>query len=145
MFSLGPMQRVPPTGAVQPLSGASGGARINPTDLGQASPTDGTGNVPAGSPIGNAGANAAGGTTDTLSSPTRGADELKKLVAHMQTRLSGANANLVFSVDQDSGRSIVKVTERNTNEVIWQFPTDQALQESKELGRYLGALVNSTA
>jgi flagellar protein FlaG len=63
----------------------------------------------------------------------------------MQTRLSGANANLVFSVDQDSGRSVVKVTERSTNEVIWQFPTEQALQVSKELGRYLGALVNRTA
>ncbi len=145
MSSVGPMQRVPLTGAEQPLSGASVGARIKPVDVGQASPTAGTGNVPAGSPVGNAGANAAVATTDTLSSPTPGADELKKLVADMQTRLSGANANLVFSVDQDSGRSIVKVTERTTNDVIWQFPTEQALQVSKELGRYLGALVNRTA
>jgi len=145
MSSVGPLQRVALTGVVQPLSEASGGARINPTDLGQASSSAGVGNVPAGSPLRNAGANASVATTDTSSSPTRGADELKRLVAEMQTRLSGANANLVFSVDQDSGRSIVKVTERTTNEVIWQFPTEQALQVSKELGRYLGALVNRTA
>jgi flagellar protein FlaG len=144
MSSVGPMQRVPLTGALQTLSVASGGARTIPTYSGRASPTDGTGNVQAGTPVGNAGANAAGASTDTLSSPARGVDELKKLLADMQTRLPGANANLEFSVDQDSGRSIVKVTERTTNEVIWQFPTYQALQVSKELGRYLGALVNRT-
>jgi flagellar protein FlaG len=74
-----------------------------------------------------------------------GAAELKKLVGDMQSKLSGASSNLEFTVDKDSGRSVVKVTERTTNEVIWQFPSEQALQVSKELGHYLGAFVNRTA
>ena len=124
MSSVGPMQGVALTGVAQPRSGVNGGP----------------GDLASGSDIGNA----AVASTGTPSGPTRGAEELRKLVVDMQTRLSGTNANLVFSVDQDSGRSVVKVTERTTNEVIWQFPTDQALQVSKELGRYLGVLVNRT-
>ena len=60
----------------------------------------------------------------------------------MQSKLAGANSDLEFSVDKDSGQSIVKVTERTTNEVIWQFPSDQALQVSKVLSRFIGAFVN---
>ena len=142
MTTISPMQGFPLAGVAQPWSGESGSARFNPTTLGsavasQARPIDGGGEVAAGS--------AGVASTGTPIVSMRGADELKKLVADMQTRLSGANAKLVFSVDQDSGRSVVKVTERSTNEVIWQFPTEQALQVSKELGRYLGALVNRTA
>jgi flagellar protein FlaG len=78
-------------------------------------------------------------------SPALEADALQKIVAEMQTQLAGANSDLEFSVDKDSGRSVVKVTERATKEVVWQFPSDQALQVSKELGRLLGAFVNRAA
>jgi flagellar protein FlaG len=108
-------------------------ARLSPTDIGKSTSSQtiqasgvGTGSATAGTP----------------SRPSLGADELKKLVVDMQTKLSGARSNLEFSVDNDTGRSVVKVTERTTNEVIWQFPSEQALQVSKELDRYLGAFVN---
>lgn len=88
----------------------------------------------------------AGGSAATT--PAKGSmssDVLKKLVGDMQAKLGGAASSLEFSVDKDSGRSVVKVTDRATREVIWQFPSDQALQVSKELGQYMGALVNRRA
>jgi flagellar protein FlaG len=94
------------------------------------------GQVAASQTIQGAVVDTGGAAAGTSSSPSPGADELKKLVADMQSKLSGANANLEFSVDAGSGRSVVTVTERTTNEVIWQFPSEEALQVSKELGRY---------
>jgi flagellar protein FlaG len=60
----------------------------------------------------------------------------------MQAKVSGATSALEFSVDQDSGKAIVKVTERSTKQVIWQFPSEEALQVTKELDRYRGALLS---
>jgi flagellar protein FlaG len=74
-----------------------------------------------------------------------GADELKGLVKEMQAKVNGATSALEFSVDQDSGKSIVKVTERSTKQVIWQFPSEQALQVTKELDRYQGSLLSRKA
>jgi flagellar protein FlaG len=85
---------------------------------------------------------AAGTAAPTPPSSSLGANELKRLVVEMQSKMAGATSNLEFSVDKDTGRSVVKVTERTTNEVIWQFPSEQALQVSKELDRYLGAFVS---
>jgi flagellar protein FlaG len=81
-------------------------------------------------------------TGSLTSSPSLDAEALQKIVAEMQSKLAGTNSDLEFSVDKDSGQSVVKVTERTTKEVIWQFPSDQALQVSKELSRFLGAFVN---
>ena len=81
-------------------------------------------------------------TASTNASPSLEGEALQKIVVEMQSKLAGTNSDLEFTVDKDSGHSIVKVTERTTKEVIWQFPSDQALQVSKELSRFLGAFVN---
>ncbi len=72
--------------------------------------------------------------------PTPGPEELNKLVASMQNRVSNLSSDLEFSVDDDSGKSIIKVTERTTKDVIWQFPSEQALQVTRELDRFQSML-----
>ena len=67
-------------------------------------------------------------------------EELSKLVAKMQNRVSHLSSDLEFSVDDDSGKSIIKVTERATKDVIWQFPSEQALQVTHELDRFQSML-----
>jgi flagellar protein FlaG len=71
---------------------------------------------------------------------TPGPEELSKLVATMQSRVSHLSSDLEFSVDDDSGKSIIKVTERATKDVIWQFPSEQALQVTRELDRFQSML-----
>lgn len=82
-------------------------------------------------------------TRATVPVPTQqppGPDALQKLVDTMQTKAKSAGSDLQFSIDQDSGRSIVKVTERSSKDVIWQFPSEQALQVTKELDRFQSML-----
>jgi flagellar protein FlaG len=72
-------------------------------------------------------------------------DALSKL---NKTPQAQAN-NLEFSVDQDTKRTVVKVVDQTTKEVVRQFPTEQALAIAKALEEQqqgsTGLLINQTA
>ncbi len=73
-------------------------------------------------------------------------DALSKL---NKTPQAQAN-NLEFSVDQDTKRTVVKVVDQTTKEVVRQFPTEQALAIAKALdgqsgGTGTGLLIDQTA
>lgn len=72
-------------------------------------------------------------------------DELSKAVSDINKSVQFLSNGLVFSIDEDSQRQIAKVIDSHTNEVIRQFPTDQALQLAKVLDQVLGKLVNEKA
>lgn len=61
------------------------------------------------------------------------AQELHDAVNSIQDKMSALSPELGFSIDQTSGRSVVTVTERSTNNVIWQFPSEAAIEISKAL------------
>jgi len=64
----------------------------------------------------------------------------------MQKKVASYSPELQFSIDQASGKSIVKLTDKSTDTLIWQFPSDQALQIAKELDQYQqGLVVNRSA
>jgi flagellar protein FlaG len=53
--------------------------------------------------------------------------------------------NLEFSVDEDSRRTIVKVIDQQTKEVIRQMPTAEAVEISKALDKLQGLLIRQKA
>lgn len=59
--------------------------------------------------------------------------------------LKSRSPDLEFSVDKDSNRSIVKVVDKNTQEVIRQMPTQEALEIAKALDRLQSMLIRETA
>jgi flagellar protein FlaG len=63
-------------------------------------------------------------------------EELKRITEALQRRIDPVAPELQFSVDQDTGRSIIKITDRTTNEVIRQIPSEEALQINKGLDRF---------
>jgi flagellar protein FlaG len=69
--------------------------------------------------------------------------ELQKLAQMMQQRVAARSPDLQFSVDQDSGKSVIKVTDRTTHELIWQVPSEVALKVTKEIDLFLkGSFLN---
>lgn len=64
--------------------------------------------------------------------------QLQALAEQVQERLQGKASNLLFSLDKDSGETVVKVVDRQTQEVIKQIPSEemvalaQALQDMQE-------------
>lgn len=59
--------------------------------------------------------------------------------------LQGLSSNLEFSVDSDSNRTIVKVVDQQTKEVIRQMPSLEAIEISKALDKLQGLLVKQKA
>jgi flagellar protein FlaG len=77
---------------------------------------------------------------------TPSADELKRMVNDIQSKVPAASNELQFSVDQDSGKPVVTMTDRDTKEVLWQVPSEVALRISRELDQFQkGTLVNRQA
>ena len=59
--------------------------------------------------------------------------------------LKARSPDLEFSVDSDSHRSVVKVVDKNTQEVIRQMPTKEALEIAKALDRLQSMLIRDSA
>ena len=55
------------------------------------------------------------------------------------------SSNLEFSVDQDSGRTIVRVVDVESKTVIRQIPNEEALAIAKSLGNQQGLLIRQKA
>ncbi|WFE67939.1 flagellar protein FlaG [Thiomicrospira sp. R3] len=55
----------------------------------------------------------------------------------MNQRLDQMGIGVAFAVDQDTGSSIVKVVDKASNEVMKQFPNEDALRMIKNIQNYL--------
>ena len=69
------------------------------------------------------------------------AQALKSINDVLQTRSPG----LEFSVDRESERTIVKVVDTKTQEVIRQMPSEEAMQIAKALDQLQSLLVRQSA
>ena len=74
------------------------------------------------------------------------AQELHAAVSSIQAKVSAISPELQFSIDQTSGRSLIMVTDQSTKDVLWQFPSEAAIEISKALDIFQkGALLNRKA
>ena len=68
--------------------------------------------------------------------------ELQQAVEELQRKVQVSASNLRFSIDRETGRTVVKVTDANTQEVIRQIPPEEILSLDKALTRMWGLLLN---
>jgi len=71
--------------------------------------------------------------------------ELDKAVKAVSVFVTSVNNSLQFSVDDDSGRTVVKVIDTATKEVIKQIPSKEMLAIAKALDGIKGLLVHQKA
>jgi flagellar protein FlaG len=71
--------------------------------------------------------------------------EVEEAVAEINRTLQTKAQSLEFSIDDDSKRTIVKVIDQSTREVLRQIPTPEALQIAKSLALSKGLLVDQEA
>lgn len=72
-------------------------------------------------------------------------DKADDAVKNINEALKSLSRNLEFSIDSDSNRSVVKVVDHETGEVIRQMPTPEALEIAKALDRVQGLLIQQKA
>jgi len=72
--------------------------------------------------------------------------ELDSAVAKLNDFVSkNDQRNISFSVDEDSGTTVVKVVDTESQQVIRQMPTEEALAVAKQIESMLGLIFNEQA
>lgn len=69
-------------------------------------------------------------------------EQVQESVKSLNEFISSLNNNLQFSVDEDTGKTIVKVTDKDTNQVIKQFPSEEILSIAKAIDKLKGLLIH---
>ncbi len=72
-------------------------------------------------------------------------EDVKKAVDDVQNFVNTKNQDILFSIDEDLGKTVVKVVDRSTKELIRQFPSEEMLQIAKALDKLQGLLVKQQA
>jgi flagellar protein FlaG len=71
--------------------------------------------------------------------------ELADAVKSVNDFVNSVNKSLQFSVDDDTGKTVVKVIDTETKQLIKQFPSEEMLAIAKALDRIKGLLVHQKA
>ncbi len=72
-------------------------------------------------------------------------EELRAAVERIRQVVTPNAQSLQFSVDEELGRTVVRVTDAITNEVIRQIPSEEAIAISKALDKLQGLLLRQQA
>lgn len=67
--------------------------------------------------------------------------DLQQALKEVQTAINSVANDLRFSIDEDTGRTLVKIVDRETDEVIKQIPSEELLRIAKALDKFQGLLV----
>ncbi len=72
-------------------------------------------------------------------------EELAQAVAEMNQHFQNVQRNIHFSIDDETGTTVVKVIESDTEEVIRQIPSEEIVALSKYLEENAGRIIRAEA
>lgn len=70
---------------------------------------------------------------------------VNEAVSAINSQVQRISQNLKFSVDHDSGRVVVKIVDGETDQVIRQIPSEEALAISHALDKLQGLIIQQKA
>ncbi len=71
--------------------------------------------------------------------------ELKQRVDELNAAMKQHASSVQFSIDDDSGRTIVKVVDTDTDTVLRQYPSRELLAISRQIDKFQGMFVKTQA
>ena len=72
-------------------------------------------------------------------------EPLQDVVSHLNDLVRELHRKLEFSVDQDSGDTVIKVVDRETDEVVRQIPSEELMHLRKRLQEAAGVIFHDSA
>ena len=72
-------------------------------------------------------------------------EKLKAAVEKIQEFVSSTASDIKFSIDEQSGQTVVKVVDRETQDVIRQIPSQEMLDLAQALDKLQGLLIKQKA
>jgi flagellar protein FlaG len=107
-------------------------------------PTAGSNNSGAAAAV-QAPAQQAAAQVQQVQAPEKSSEDFEETLAGAKKAVEEAGAKLEFSIDQDSGKTIVKVMDSATNEVIRQIPSEELVTLAKNMTKMEGMLISQKA
>ncbi|MBK7493406.1 MAG: flagellar protein FlaG [Nitrosomonas sp.] len=80
-----------------------------------------------------------------INSNPRSKDQVNEAVQKIQGTVDNLAHNLRFSIDEDTGKTIIKVMDVHTEEIIRQIPSEEAVEIARTLDKVQGLLFNGKA
>ncbi|NMP03424.1 flagellar protein FlaG [Pseudoalteromonas arctica] len=71
-------------------------------------------------------------------------EQMEQMAQQLQDFMGEMNRSLQFKVDEDSGRDVIKVLDKNSGEVIKQYPSEEVLSLVSKLSESAGILIDQT-
>jgi flagellar protein FlaG len=71
--------------------------------------------------------------------------ELRVAVDNVNRYLKSIDQGVQFEIDAETGRTVVRVVDKETHEVIRQLPTEEMLAVARAIARMKGLLLNDKA
>ncbi len=69
-------------------------------------------------------------------------DQLKKAIAEMNKKINNSNEEAVFGVHEDTNRIMIKIMDKETKEVIKEYPPEKTLDMIAKIWEMAGILVD---
>jgi flagellar protein FlaG len=83
--------------------------------------------------------------TDRQTDEERTATDVHQALDEIRQAIEPVARNLLFSVEEDTGKTIIKVVDASTEEVIRQIPSEEFIAISKALDKLQGLLLRQEA
>ena len=80
-----------------------------------------------------------------VATPAATPERVAQAVQQIQTYLNDTQRQLQFEVDQGTGRTIVRVVNPETHELIRQIPSEEVLQLARAIGSQGGQVISKLA
>ena len=71
-------------------------------------------------------------------------EQLEKVAQQLQEFVGEMSRSLQFQVDEDSGRDVIKILDKNSGDVIKQYPSEEVLSLVSKLSESAGILIDQT-
>lgn len=69
-------------------------------------------------------------------------DQLKKAIAEMNRKINNSNEEAVFGVHEETNRITIKIVDKDTKEIIKEFPPEKTLDMIAKVWEMAGILVD---
>ncbi|MBK8744793.1 flagellar protein FlaG [Propionivibrio sp.] len=79
------------------------------------------------------------------STPAEQKQQLETAVRSVQQFVRPMSGSLEFSMDDSTGKTVIKVVDSSTNELIRQIPSEEMLEIARALDRLQGLLIRQKA
>jgi len=72
-------------------------------------------------------------------------EQIDRAMNEVKRAIAPVARNLQFSIDDETGRSVVKIVDSSTNEVIRQIPSEELLAITRSMDKLSGLFVKQKA